>query len=44
MDQKSDNLEYDNVGQWVDRKIVLPSDDPMFILIDWQQFSETGGC
>ena len=33
---KSDNLQYDMVGRWVDGKIVLPSDGPMFILIDWE--------
>ena len=29
------------VGQWVDGAIVPPSDGPMFILIDWEKFSET---
>ena len=33
---KSDNLQYDMVGRWVDGTIVLPSDGPMFILIDWE--------
>ena len=32
--QKSDNLQYDTVGQWIEGMIVLPSDGPMFILID----------
>ena len=32
--QKSDNLQYNTVGRWVDETIVLPSDGPMFILVD----------
>ena len=32
----SDNLQYNTVGRWVDGKIVLPSDGPMFIFIDWE--------
>ena len=35
-DQKSDNLQYNTVGQWVHGTIVPPSDGPMFILIDWE--------
>ena len=42
--QKSDNLQYNTEGQWVDRTIVIPSDGSMFILIDWEQFGETVGC
>ena len=34
-DPKSDNLQYNTVGRWVDGTIVPPSDGPMFILIDW---------
>ena len=39
--QKSDNLQFNAVGQWVDRTIVPLSDGPMFILIDWEYFCET---
>ena len=28
---KSDNVQYNTMGQWVDEMIVPPSDDPMFI-------------
>ena len=35
-DLKSDNLQYNTVGQWVHGMIVPPSDGPMFILIDWE--------
>ena len=35
-DLKSDNPQYNTVGQWVDGTIVPPSDGPMFILIDWE--------
>ena len=31
---KSDNLQYNMVGRWVDGMTVLLSDGPMFILID----------
>ena len=34
--QKSDNLQYKPVGQGDDGRIVLLSDGPMFILIDWE--------
>ena len=40
-DLKSDNLQYNTVGRWVDGTIVPPSDGTMFILIDWELFSET---
>ena len=33
---KSENLQYNTLGQWVDGAIVPPSDGPMFILIDWE--------
>ena len=33
---KSDNLQYNTVGQRDDSMIVPPSDGPMFILIDWE--------
>ena len=33
---KSDNLQYNTVGRWVDGTIVPPSYGLMFILIDWQ--------
>ena len=33
---KSDNLQYNTVGRWVDGMIVPPSDGAMFILIDWE--------
>ena len=33
---KSDNLQYNKVGRWVNRTIVQLSDGPMFILIDWE--------
>ena len=32
---KSDNLQYNTVGRWVDGMLVLLSDGPTFILIDW---------
>ena len=35
-EHKSDNLHYNTVGRWVDETIVLLSDGPMFILIDWE--------
>ena len=35
-DYKSENLQYNMVGRWVDGMIVPPSDGPMFILIDWE--------
>ena len=34
---KSNNLQYNMVGQWVDGTIILLSDGPMFILIDWEK-------
>ena len=34
--QKSDNLQYNTVGQLDDAMIVPPSDGPMLILIDWK--------
>ena len=37
--KKYDNLQYAMVGRWVDGTIVLPSDGPMFILIDWELMS-----
>ena len=40
-DVKFDNLQYNTVGRWVDGTIVPPSDGPMFILVDWEYFSET---
>ena len=40
-ERKSDNLQYNTVGRCVDRTIIPPPDGPMFILIDWEQFSET---
>ena len=33
---KSDNLQYNTMERWIDGKIVLPSDGPRFILIDWE--------
>ena len=34
---KSDNLQYNTVGQWDDGMIVPPLlDGPMFTLIDWE--------
>ena len=33
---KSDNLQYDTVGRYVDEMIVSLFDGPMFILIDWE--------
>ena len=34
---KSDNLQYNTVGQWDDGMIVPPIlDGPMFTLIDWE--------
>ena len=33
---KSDNLQYNTVGRWVDGTIVPPSDGPMFTLMDWE--------
>ena len=36
LDIKSNNLQYNTVGRWVDRTIVPLSDCPMFILIDWE--------
>ena len=33
---RSDNLQHNTVGQRDDVMIVLPSDGPMFILIDWE--------
>ena len=38
---KSVNLWYNTVGRRDDDMIVLPSDGPIFILIDWEWFSET---
>ena len=38
---KSDNLQNDTVGWWDSGIIVLPSDGPMFILIDWEYFCVT---
>ena len=32
------------MGRWVDGMIVLLSDGPMFILIDWEWFGQTVGC
>ena len=37
--KKSDNLQYNTVGRWVDGRIVLPFHGPIFILI----FGETVG-
>ena len=34
--QKSDNLQYNTVIRWVDGAIVLLSDSPMLILINWE--------
>ena len=34
--QKSDNLKFNTVGRCVNGTIVLKSDGPMFILIDWE--------
>ena len=42
--QESDNLQYITVGRWNNGMIISPSDGPMFIFIDWDQFSETVGC
>ena len=33
---KSDNLQYNTVGRWVDGTMDLPSDGPMFNLINWE--------
>ena len=33
-DVKFDNLQYNTVGRWVNG--TMPSDGPMFILIDWE--------
>ena len=33
---KSDNLQYNMVGQWDDGIVPPPPDAPMFILIDWE--------
>ena len=33
---KSVNLQYNTVERRLDEMIVLPSDGPMFILIDWE--------
>ena len=33
---KYDNLQYNTVGRWNAGMIVLPSDGPMFISIDWE--------
>ena len=33
---KSDNVQYNKVGRWDDGMIILPSDGPTFILIDWE--------
>ena len=33
---KTNNLQYNTVGRWVDGTIVPSSDGPMFILIDWE--------
>ena len=41
LDQKSVNLKYITVGQLDNDMIVPPSDGAMFILIDWESFSET---
>ena len=41
---KSDNFQYNTVRQWNDSMIVPPSDGLIFILIDWESFSETVGC
>ena len=39
---KSDKLQYNTVVlRWDDGMIILPSDGPMFTLIDWEQFGET---
>ena len=40
-EEKSDSLQCNMVGSWVDGTIVLLSDSLMFILIDWELFSET---
>ena len=41
IDLKSVNLKHITVGRMDDDMIVTPSDGPMFILIDWELFSET---
>ena len=40
-DMKSNTFQYSMVGRWIDGTIVPPSDGPMFILIDWEYFSES---
>ena len=34
--KKSDNLQYNTLGRWVDRLINQASDGPSIILIDWK--------
>ena len=40
-DVKSNNLQYNVVGPWLDRTMVPLSDGLMFILIDQEKLSET---